>query len=195
MTMPRVSPSPTRRRWMVWSLLLVLALSTVTWFDDRDTPAEAGSAKRTKRAPKGPPASRQNADASVEDLAQALERLELPSVPKTGKADPESSASSAAAPPMASPIDLLAARSWYVAPRPPPPEVPKAPPLPFKVLGRIIEGDAPAVFLTNQNRNLIAREGMSLDNTYLVERIENNRMTLIYLPLAERQYLSLGAVN
>ena len=51
------------------------------------------------------------------------------------------------------------------------------------------------MFLANQDRNYIAREGAKLDNNYLVERIETGRMTLIYLPLDERQFLNLGAVN
>jgi hypothetical protein len=192
------SSTPARRRWVLWLLLPAVALSVLAWLDDADSPADAGQTGRARRAPAGAvPAPQQYADTSAAGrLAQAVDRLELPPAAKSGHADPaDSGESSDAAIAAKPPIDLLAARSWYVAPPPPPPEAPKPPPLPFKVLGQMIEGDAPAVFLVNQDRNLVAREGVRLDNTYLVERIEKDRMTLIYLPLATRQYLNLGAVN
>lgn len=188
--------TPTKgRRWLLWLLLPTAALSAVAWFDDADTPADAGRVKRAHRAPvDAMQATRAKADTSATSrLAQALERLELPVLAKADLTTPTDAPGKEKS--GESPVNLLAARSWYVAPPPPPAEVPKAPALPFKVLGRIIEGDAPAVFLASQNRNFVAREGVRLDNTYLVERIEKNRMTLIYLPLAERQYLSLGAGN
>lgn len=193
--------TPSRRRWVLWLLLPTVALSALAWFDESDAPADAGHTRRARHAPAdSAQAPKQEADADAASrLTQAVERLELPTHAKAAKTTESDAADPAASPdaavPAAPPIDLLAARSWYVAPSPPPPEAPKPPALPFKVLGRIIEGDAPVVFLANQNRNLIAREGVWLDNTYLVERIEKNRMTLIYLPLAERQYLTLGAVN
>lgn len=192
---------PSRRRWVLWLLLPTVALSALAWFDESDSPADAKHTRRARRVPTDSaqaPKRETDADAASR-LAQAVERLELPTPVKAAKATGSDAADPAASPdaaaPAAPPIDLLAARSWYVAPPPPPPEAPKPPALPFKVLGRIIEGDAPVVFLANQNRNYIAREGVWLDNSYLVERIEKNRMTLIYLPLAERQYLTLGAVN
>lgn len=192
-------PASPKRRWLLWLLLPTVALSAFAWLDESDAPADEGRARRARRAPasaaQAAPAAAEPSAASR--LAQAVERLELPApakaaAEKTAAADP---AAAAEPPPAAAPINLLAARSWYVAPPAPPPEAPKPPALPFKVVGRIIEGDAPAVFLASQNRNHVAREGEWLDNTYLVERIEKNRMTLIYLPLAERQYLTLGAVN
>jgi hypothetical protein len=187
------SASTPRRRWLFWLLLPTVALSAVAWFDDADTPVDEGRVKRARRAPvnAGPVAPPVAEASAASRLAQAVERLELPSLAKAEKSAPVDPADAGAS----APVKLLAASSWFVAPPPPPPEAPKAPALPFKVLGRIIEGDAPAVFLAHQNRNLIAREGEQLDSTYLVERIEKNRMTLIYLPLAERQYLTLGAVN
>jgi len=123
-------------------------------------------------------------------LAQSVERLELPSLAKTAGTDAAGTEST-----LATPVDLLAARSWIVPPPPPPVVAPKAPPLPFKLVGRLIDNNQQVVFLANQDRNYIAREGAKLDNNYRVERIEAGRMTLIYLPLDERQILILGAVN
>jgi hypothetical protein len=200
----RATPA-TRQRWMLWSLLLALTLSGMAWLDDSDGD-ESADTSRARRARRPPPNAvavpAPDLDVSAASrLAQAVERLELPKPVKAENSVPanveKNIPTDPNTPDAAAPAKLLAARSWYVAPPPSalPPEAPKAPALPFKVLGRIIEGDAPVVFLAHQNRNLIAREGEQLDSTYLVERIEKNRMTLIYLPLAERQYLTLGAVN
>jgi len=73
----------------------------------------------------------------------------------------------------------------------PPPE-PRAPPLPFTYLGRIRSGGATTVFLARQNRESVARVGDILDDTYRVERIDETRMVLVYLPLGTQQILALA---
>lgn len=185
--------SPARRRWLRWLLLPTVALSVFAWFDDANPSLDEGRGKRARRMPvDAAQVVKPEAVATADSrLAQAVERLELPSAVMAGKG----AQGAPAVAQEATRIDLLSARSWYVAPPPLPPEAPRPPALPFRVVGQIIEGDAPAVFLATQSRNHVAREGDRLDNTYLVERIEKNRMTLIYLPLSERQYLTLGAVN
>lgn len=183
---PSSNPNAARRRWLLWLLLLALTLSAMAWLDDSETESDdaRGRTRRPQRTaeqvltePREAYADARHAAASR--LALALERLQLP----------ETGGSVEAA------TDLFATRNWQPAPPPLRPVAAKAPALPFKVLGRLVEDDAAVVFLANQNRNFIAREGEVLDNTYRVERIENERMTLIYLPLAERQILHLGAVN
>jgi hypothetical protein len=80
------------------------------------------------------------------------------------------------------------------APRDPagPPPEPRAPPLPFTYLGRIRSGGATTVFLARQNRESVARVGDILDDTYRVERIDETRMVLVYLPLGTQQILALA---
>ena len=184
------------RRWIVWLLLPTLALSVWAWFDEPASDADASAGRHSARsAPRladrpQDPARIPMTTAKVPSSEQLVERLELPPTAKAEKRDPADPETAASVP-----IDLLAARSWYVPPPAPPPVVPKAPPLPFKVLGRIIEDEDPVVFLSNQDRNLVVRAGTKLDNNYLVESIDKTQMTFIYLPLAERQTLMLGAVN
>ena len=192
------SPPNRHRRWIVWGLLLSLTfvLTVMVWMDDADSgPDAANGNKKPKHALRVP------SEAGVEQkpvaesstaalLEQSVERLELPLLNRTAASDATGTKAT-----LAPPVDLLAARSWIVPPPPPPVVAPKAPPLPFKLVGRLIENNQQVVFLATQDRNYIAREGAKLDNNYLVERIEPGRMTLIYLPLDERQILNLGAVN
>jgi len=192
------SPPNRHRRWIVWGLLLSLTfvLTVMVWMDDADSgPDAANGNKKPKHALRVP------SEAGVEQkpvaesstaalLEQSVERLELPLLNRTAASDATGTEAT-----LAPPVDLLATRSWIVPPPPPPVVAPKAPPLPFKLVGRLIENNQQVVFLANQDRNYIAREGAKLDNNYLVERIEPGRMTLIYLPLDERQILNLGAVN
>lgn len=87
-----------------------------------------------------------------------------------------------------------------IAPRDPPRaaaapssvQAPQAPPLPFTYLGRIKSGGATTVFLARQNRESVARVGDILDDTYRVERIDESRVFLVYLPLGTQQALSFA---
>jgi hypothetical protein len=88
--------------------------------------------------------------------------------------------------------DLVAAKSWYVPP-PAVAEKPKAPPLPFKYSGRMIDDGRTTVFLAHQDRNRPVKSGDLLDNTWRVDAIGATTMTFTYLPLNESQILALGA--
>ncbi|MGH8640152.1 MAG: hypothetical protein ACRET6_00495 [Burkholderiales bacterium] len=76
---------------------------------------------------------------------------------------------------------------------PPPP--PQAPALPFTYLGRLLSGETTTVFLSRKDDNYIARVGDTLDGTYAVEKIEEAKITLIYLPLGVLQTLSFSATG
>lgn len=91
--------------------------------------------------------------------------------------------------------DLFPVKSWYVPPPSPPraPAKPIAPPLPFTYIGRMIEDDGTAVFVTEQDRNRILRVGDVIDHVWRVDAIETSRMKFTYLPLNETKYLALGA--
>src|SRR5262245_35981773 len=75
---------------------------------------------------------------------------------------------------------------------PPPVQPPQTPPLPFTYLGRIKSGGTTTVFLARQNRESVARVGDILDDTYRVEKIDETRMVLVYLPLGTQQSLPLA---
>lgn len=71
-------------------------------------------------------------------------------------------------------------------------QVPQAPPLPFRVLGRYEESGQPAVFLQHQDQNLVVRVGDTIDGIYKVENLDQATLTLRYLPLDLPQRLALG---
>ncbi|WAB90361.1 secretion system X translation initiation factor [Pseudomonas citronellolis] len=97
--------------------------------------------------------------------------------------------------------DLFPAQSWRKAkpapdaaalaaagaPVAPPP--PGAPALPFQFLGRMDGAEQRQVFLREGERVLIVRNGDVIDDTYRVERIADDRLTLVYLPLKVAQSL------
>jgi hypothetical protein len=83
-----------------------------------------------------------------------------------------------------------------IAEAPPPPPPPTAPALPFSVVGgisgqQIAEG-RPVVFLRLRDEVLVVRPGDEIDKTYRVETITPQKIEFIYLPLQQRQTLSLA---
>jgi hypothetical protein len=81
-----------------------------------------------------------------------------------------------------------AARPAAAAPAPPP----AAPPVPFTYMGKLLSGPEAKVFLTLGDRNLVLREGDTIDSIYRVEKIAEGAITLVYLPLGERQTIVTG---
>lgn len=178
-----------RQRWLLWGMLLTGTLTAAAWVDGDDGEQAAVEAASPRRAGTARQAPRAAAETPVD-------RLELPPAPPPSlfsiELEPPTLAELEAAEP---PSKLLATRSWYVPPPPPPPEPPKPPPLPFKLIGRVIEGDEPTVFLEQQGRNIIVAKGTRIDNNYLVDSIDKTRIVFLYLPLKKRQELNLGAAN
>lgn len=77
----------------------------------------------------------------------------------------------------------------------PQPAPPQAPPLPFRVLGRYVEHGTVAIFLQHNDRNLVVRVGDTIDGNYKIESIASGAMTLVYLPLNQKQTLAVGEMN
>jgi len=95
--------------------------------------------------------------------------------------------------------DAFGAKTWVVAPPPPPPppppviEPPKAPPLPFRFMGQVDEGNGHRVFFLLRGTEMIsASVGENIDNSYLLERADGGSLRFIYLPLRETQLLQIG---
>jgi hypothetical protein len=98
--------------------------------------------------------------------------------------------------------DLFAGRAWNPPPAaaapvvvepPAPPPVPSAPPLPFKYLGRMADGDRLVVFLERNQAALSARVGDRLENDYQLESVAESAVHFVYLPLGTKQILSIPA--
>ncbi|MFZ5555547.1 MAG: hypothetical protein ACOZDY_02295 [Pseudomonadota bacterium] len=94
---------------------------------------------------------------------------------------------------------LFGAHSWAPPPPPPgqarvvPPPRPKAPPLPFTYVGRMVDGQRTLVFLARGDANHVVAVGDVIDETYRVESIKDGTLTLTYLPLKERQQFAIGS--
>jgi hypothetical protein len=162
----------TKHLAMAAVMLLLVVVAVVKW---------AGGPDHGKVDRPAIPVGRSSHEASPEATARPGSGLELPSrgLPGTG-GDPFFAPSRAQPPaqPQAVPRD---------APAPVLP--PQAPPLPFTYLGRIRSGGTTTVFLGRQNGESVARVGNILDDTYRVERIDEDRLVLVYLPLGTQQTL------
>lgn len=69
--------------------------------------------------------------------------------------------------------------------------VPTPPALPFVYLGRMVDGDKTAVFVTKGDENYSLTPGQTVAGDYRVEKITDTEVTFTYLPMKKRQKLSL----
>lgn len=176
-----------RQRWVVLAGLLTATLAAAAWVSDSGGP---GKDAVVVVAQTDGPRDRVTRPASAEAPRLNLEKLDARSLGEAGR-DPFASRTPRAvkaAPKPSAPVAVV------VAPPPPSPP-PSAPPLPFSYMGKLISGDDLAVFLIQGDRNLIVREGDIVDSRYRVEHIADNAITLIYLPLGQRQTLNIGEKN
>lgn len=68
---------------------------------------------------------------------------------------------------------------------------PVAPPLPFRYLGKAVEGDTVTVFVAQGEEHYGARAGEKIGRDYRVERVTETAAVFTYLPLQARQTLAL----
>jgi Cohesin domain len=90
-------------------------------------------------------------------------------------------------------------RSWApvvrpVAQAPVAPPKPVAPPVPYRVAGQVSHDGMNQVVLARDDRVFTVREGDLLDNIYRVQSIKPDAVTLVYLPLNERQQLAVNGL-
>ena len=78
---------------------------------------------------------------------------------------------------------------------PPPAPTPVAPPLQFKYLGRITEGQETHIFLGQADKNHVAKVGARIEDQYRIDRIMDDSIELTYLPLGIRQTLLINDKN
>ena len=73
---------------------------------------------------------------------------------------------------------------------PVPPPAPAAPPLPFRYLGRMADGERTVVFLEHGLGVASAAAGETVDN-YRIESISESAVTFVYVPLGTPQTLAV----
>ena len=74
-----------------------------------------------------------------------------------------------------------------------PPPAPVAPPMPYRVAGQVVHDGPPRVVLARDDRVFFVREGDILEGGYRVESIKSDAVTLVYMPLDERQTLAVAS--
>jgi hypothetical protein len=189
----------TRQRWLVLGGLLTATLAAAAWVHGNDNTnqvvvesherpgsmARAGDEGRTdtqlrndlpRIAGEGA-GSQQRSDSRVQ-----LERLNARTLGKSGR-DPFAMPVRKAPRKRPNPPPVVVAR---VAPPPPP----SAPALPFKYMGKLVDGDETKVFLIHGDRNLVVRAGDTIESVYRLDRISDDELILTYLPMNQRQTLS-----
>jgi hypothetical protein len=178
-----------RKRWFVIAGLMVSTLVAAAWVHNapQDTGSDIVSAVAEKAS------SRTDSVASV--VAKPGER---PTSASSGTPQvnlDKLTARDAGAPvrdPFAIPTPKVrkAVRGNATARAPAP--APGPPPMPFTYMGKLHSGPDTNVFLTQGDRNLIVHEGDTIDSIYRVEHVTDNDITLVYLPLGERQKIVIG---
>ena len=97
-------------------------------------------------------------------------------------------------------VDPFAPRNWQPAPVPPPapvapavveqaapPPAPTAPPLPYKYMGRFVDGGEVVVYLAKGDETVLAHANDTLQSTYKILAIKADAVEMEYLPTGERQ--------
>ena len=89
-------------------------------------------------------------------------------------------------------VDAFAPRNFspVIPPQAQAPAQPTAPPLPFRYIGKMLDGDKRAVFLMNGNESLSVAAGDRVGD-YRVEKITDAEILFTYLPLKTKQTLPL----
>lgn len=95
--------------------------------------------------------------------------------------------------------DIFLPHSWLPPPPPappppppPPPVKPVAPPLPFSFVGTLEEkGVARRVFLTSGDQLIIVKSSDVMEGRYRVDQITDSSVELTYLPLNQKQIISI----
>jgi len=151
-------------------------------------PGEQQPAPIAEPAPP-PPATRDapaRAQSSTAESVVAID-LDLDKLKRRKREEPIANlfAPRSFAPPIAAPVAAANAKA-------PPPA---APPLPFRYLGKIIDGDRTSVFVSRGDESYIIESGLRIDPLYQVGEVTETAVTFVYLPLGIRQTLPVPASN
>lgn len=90
--------------------------------------------------------------------------------------------------------DLFPRQTWVPPPEPyipPPPPPPAPPPLPFKYLGRWVEGGQLTVFLVQGDQPIPVEPGQVLQGNWRADEITARSVVFTYLPLDMQSTLGI----
>lgn len=169
---------PVRQRWIAYAIALALALVAARWAggQDRAEPRSAGAQSARDARDATPAATRTEALPELQ-----LDRLGKRVAPAPA-GDPFQTQS------WAPPAESMPRRNLA-------PPRPVAPPIPFDYIGKMVDDATTIVFLRRQDRNYVVRAGDTLDGTYRVEKVGDDALELVYLPLGARQALPFAPAD
>lgn len=183
MTPPKKNVTP--RQWLMGGGLAVTLAATLWAAQSGDDDSDAAQ----------PVAGASHRDATAADTSTtARSPAPKPAAQQTAPA-PELHSSARAPWPRASDAQFLA---WMPpAPPPPPPPPPPAPPappvappLPYQLIGRLVEDDRPVALLASPTRTLAVRAGDVIDGQWQVDAVNDTSLALTWRPAKLKQVLS-----
>jgi len=180
-----------KRRQMILGLALAGTLAAVWWVSGMDEDTDSSSPAHRPRGAMANINSNSNSNSSHTATRRATSRGHAPDASAQSRLLAELTQRQHPH----EPLPELTHNPFAAASFDPPPmkvEAPKpsAPPLRYKYLGRILEGDKPTVFLEAGSNMLTVHPGDSLDDGYRVRAISEHSIELEYLPLNQTQTLS-----
>jgi hypothetical protein len=176
-------------------LALTLIISGFTYFQDNN-PAEIVSATPVK-----PVKTYRSKSASIKNVTHPLitnslvynrsfynPSVDIFAVPKIAEEKPpEATHAEIITEAKIQTVDISAVA--ITQPLPPP----SAPPVPFKYIGKLYGDDEYTVFLHLNGRNISAKTGDTIAQSYKIDEINPPLMTSTYLPLNIKQTTDIGA--
>ena len=184
----------TGQRWLILGALLIATVGAAAWVrNGEDTEPAIIAAATARREPAGSPAATAQPD-TARPASPARTRYDEPRInlDKLKARSPGELVRDPFAVPAPKPERNTRAKTRAPSTAALPPPQPIAPPLPFTYMGKLRSGADTAVFLNQGDRNLVLREGDIIDSVYRVEHIADSEITLVYLPLSQRQTIPIG---
>ncbi len=171
----------TERRLALWVALATLA-ALLIWLAPAPEGADSGREAAVAPVLKSTLRAASDVSRATRPPANLSDRIaQLSHRTEDGSADTDLFGTQALRPPAPLP-----------APAGPPPS-PVAPPFPYAFMGALQDGPVRTVFLTSANRVLSVKASDTIDGQYRIESITGDELVVTYLPLKQKQVISLKA--
>jgi hypothetical protein len=173
-----VNWEPALRRWAL-AVVMATTVAAASWVggEQNDGSAALRTGGETRHAPVVPTVPRAGTLTPTADLAGTLVlKLRQRAMARES-------------------VDLFESRSWESPQAERAPGPPQPPAVPFAYAGRMIERGEVTVFLEAVDRIHAAKRAGTVDGRYRIDEIQDDTVSLTYLPLGARQTLQLRALT
>lgn len=162
-------------RWLILGTALLATVVASVWprGEEKTAPEVVAPVTRRDDAP-----ARGQQPSSQLELPALGDRLERPRTPAKIQ-------------------DLFGIKDWNPPPppvreKPLPPAAPTAPPFPYAIAGSVVDANGLMIVFNRQKQDFVLRIGDVLEQTYRVEAIDPQSVTVTYLPLGLTQVVSIA---